>query len=215
MQRSAVVYRLDKRDLEAKVKQIENSLKPFIDQVVTPDPNFSSQIPKGYFKISYFISWITIIFLIYFQGKSKNAHSLVNILAESISNFLECANGLCIDYPDVKDDLNQEINKIRDVSQSLLSSAKEFAIEPFSMQKRVYMGSQARILLNSVARLMAIADMIDSLTAHSLIDTMFRFLGAMKMAKSEKEFLAHFRAYGENLRDLLNISPKFIQVILN
>lgn len=77
------------------------------------------------------------------------------------------------------------------------------------------MGSQARILLNSVARLMAIADMIDSLTAHSLIDSMFRFLGAMKMAKSEKEFLAHFRAYGENLRDLLNISPKFIQVILN
>ena len=46
----SIVYRLDKRDLEKKVKQVENSLKPFIDQVVTPDPNLSSQIPKGYIK---------------------------------------------------------------------------------------------------------------------------------------------------------------------
>lgn len=46
-----VVYRLDKRDLEKKVKQIEDSLKPFIDQVVTPDPKFSSQISKGLFLI--------------------------------------------------------------------------------------------------------------------------------------------------------------------
>lgn len=74
------------------------------------------------------------------------------------------------------------------------------------------MGSNARILLSSVARLLAIADMIDSYKASSLVDEMFKSLGAMKMAKKESEFLAHFRSYGENLRDLLNLAPKFVQV---
>ena len=141
-----------------------------------------------------------------------NAHSLVKFLSDSISHFLDAARSLCNDYPDVRADLNAEINKISDVSASLQAAATEFANEPYSSQKRVFMGSQARVLLMAVARLMTIVDMIDSFTAASLIEQMFKGLGAMKMARGEKEFLALFHAYGQSLRDLLNIAPKLVQV---
>lgn len=141
-----------------------------------------------------------------------NAHTLVKFLSDSIGQFLEAAQALCLDYPDVRADLNAEINKIRDVSASLVGAANEFANEPYSTQKRVYMGSQARILLMAVARLMTIVDMIDSFAAGSLVEQMIKSLGAMKMARSEKEFLALFHQYGQSLRDLLNIAPKLIQV---
>lgn len=134
-------------------------------------------------------------------------------MSESISEFLKVASTLCIDYPDVKGDLNLEISKVREVSEKLVAAANDFANEPYSTQKRVYMGSHARILLNSVARLMAIADMIDSIAAHLLVESMLKSLGAMKMARTDREFLSLFREYGENLRDLLNQAPKFAHVL--
>lgn len=190
-QNSSVIFRLDKRDLERKVKLVEDSLKPFIDQVVTPDPNFSAQITKG---------------------RSRNAQILVQNLSDAISQFLASSHQLCLDYPDVKADLSLEINKIKDISQNVVDASFEFAKDPSSSQKRVYMGNNARILLNSVARLLAIADMIDSFSIVAIVEEMQRGLGAMKLAKVEKEFLAIFKSYGENLRNVLNIAPKSIQV---
>lgn len=45
-------FRISKCDLERKLKIVEESLKPLIDQVITPDPNYSSKISKGKYILS-------------------------------------------------------------------------------------------------------------------------------------------------------------------
>lgn len=41
------VFRIDKREFDKRLRLVEESLKPFIDQVVTPNPDFSARITKG------------------------------------------------------------------------------------------------------------------------------------------------------------------------
>lgn len=190
---SVTAFRLDKRDLERKVKLVEDLRKPFIDQMVTPDPNFSAQMPKS---------------------RTRNAQTLVQNLSDAISQLLNTSHQLCLDYPELKADLSLEINKIKDISQKVIDSSYEFANDSSSSQKRVYMGNNARILLSSVARLLAIAEMIDSFSIMSIVEKMQKILETMKLTKTEKEFLAIFKTYDENVKSVLNmIAPKFIQVL--
>ena len=46
-------------------------------------------------------------------GKSKNVHNLVEFLSESISNFTQQTNSLSGEYPEIKAELNQEINRFK------------------------------------------------------------------------------------------------------
>ena len=60
-------FAINKKDLETRTRLIEESLQPLINHILTPNQNFSSHLLKG---------------------KSKNAHTLVEYLNESIKEFL-------------------------------------------------------------------------------------------------------------------------------
>ncbi len=61
----------------------------------------------------------------------------------------------------MRDELTKALHDVKLCGDTMANAAKEFADDPFSSQKRAYMVGTARELLNAVARLLAIADMID------------------------------------------------------
>lgn len=184
------VFRIDKRDLEAKVNAIQESLRPLIDKLVTPDLNYKRPV-----------------------GMARDGQQLVRTLSESVEEFLNVCRQLTVDYADVKDDLEPEISRVREVADQAIKASSDFVAEASSSQRRTNMQSNARKLLNSVARMLALADMIDAyILVTRLIETMKQLLVKMKAAKTNEQFMEHFKAYGQHLKELLNFTSKAIQV---
>lgn len=176
---------LDKKNLENRVEKIKKSLEPFINQLLTPNPKFSALLKKG---------------------QSRNVHNLVKFLNESIDNFTKHSNQLVVDYPDIKDDLEKEINNFKSKGEVSLRLSKAFADEPLSSQSRKEMANAQRELLNAVARLLAISDMIDEFSVIRVIETIQKTIVTMKKTTKEEEFISVFKSYTNVLRDLFNLT---------
>jgi hypothetical protein len=176
---------IDKTDLESRVKIIEKSLEPFIAQILEPNPKFSAQIKKG---------------------QSRNVHNLVRFLNESIQNFLLHSQEISKEFPSIQNQLNAEIDRVKSTGNEALRVSDIFARDPVSSSKRKEMGLAQRDLLNAVARLLSIADMIDEFSVVRIVDKLQKIVSNMKNAKKEDEFLQHYKGYAENLKDLLNLS---------
>jgi len=183
---------LDKNDLDNRVRQIEKSLEPFITQILEPNPKFSAQIKKG---------------------QSRNVHNLVRFLNESIENFLFHSKEISQEFPSIQIQLNAEIESVKSKGNEALRVSSIFASDPISSSKRKDMGLAQRDLLNAVARLLAIADMIDEYSIVRIIDKLQKIVNNMKQATKEDEFLVHYKGYAENLKDLLNLSHNKQEVI--
>jgi catenin alpha len=95
------------------------------------------------------------------KGRSKRAHVLVQELIEATNHFLKQGNEIAQENPDMKDELAKALNDVKLCGDMMAGASKDFADDPFSSQKRANMVAAARELLNAVARLLAIADMID------------------------------------------------------
>ena len=176
---------IDKTDLESRVKIIEKSLEPFIAQILEPNTKFSAQIKKG---------------------QSRNVHNLVRFLNESIQNFLLHSQEISKEFPSIQNQLNAEIDRVKSTGNEALRVSDIFARDPVSSSKRKEMGLAQRDLLNAVARLLSIADMIDEFSVVRIVDKLQKIVSNMKNAKKEDEFLQHYKGYAENLKDLLNLS---------
>lgn len=183
---------LDKKNLELKVKYIEKSLEPFINQILLPDPKISASL---------------------FKGKSKNANHLIEFLDKSIDNFICKSNEISLEYPEIQMDILNEIKHFKEHGNKLNEASKEFLSDPTSSKKRTSMGNRAKQVLNSVARLLAIIDMIDSYLISKVTEKMQKLLICMKSSKNEEEFLSYFTNYGQNLKDLLNLTFNTLKVI--
>ena len=178
-------FTLNSNDLELRVKLIEKSLEPFINQMLMPNPHYSAQIKKGH---------------------SRNIQNLVTFLNDSINNFIKHSNHICNEYPSLKIELSKEINNLKAKGDEAIKESGLFANDPLSSSRRKEMANGQKNLLHAVARLLAIADMIDEYSIVKIIDRIQIVVNSMKKTTNEDEFLKHYKSYAENLKDLLNLT---------
>lgn len=82
-----------------------------------------------------------------------------------------------------------------------------------SSDKRVKLVRIARDLLNSVTRIMAVADILDSKKSARIRKDMERELAFMQSSLNQQELLEHFKAYGEFYKEMMDFTSTTIQVI--
>jgi hypothetical protein len=184
-------FAINKKDLESRTKQIEISLQPLINHILTPDPNFSSHLLKG---------------------RSKNAHMLVDYLNKSICEILTKSREISGEYPDVKVEIDTEIENVRRAGTRAVESSSLFAKEPYSSKLRKEMGNTSNDLLRAVGRLLAIADMIDEYHLGQLVAIIETDLYNMRVSTKTEEVVTNFISYSHNLRGLISLSDRLVQV---
>ena len=182
---------LDKANLDIKTKKIEQSLLPWINQLVKPDPKFSAWIPKG---------------------KSKSIPFLLSILIESIDTFALKSNEIADEFPEIQKELKKELANVKDCGNKTIEASNKFTSEPTVSEKRISLSVNAQKLLCAVARVLAIVDLIDEQSIVRYIEAMLKTLMIMKKCKKDSEFMTHFKEYGQNLKNLLNNINKSVEV---
>lgn len=182
-------FRLDRRDMESRAKLIEESISSL-------NSTTASTCSKS--------------------GASqalKSANNLVQFLSDSIGEFLECGTRLATEHAEVRNELNNEVNRLRDgAARELIQAARAFAAEPSSAMKKNQMGASARLLLNSVSRVLAIAEMIDSHVIRPLVESISQALQDMSRMRSIEEFVPAFKSYSDDLKSLINLCSRALQV---
>lgn len=182
-------FRLDRRDMESRAKLIEESISSLNS---TTASTCSKSGPNQ---------------------TLKSANNLVQFLSDSIGEFVECGTLLATEHAEVRNELSSEINRLRDgAARELVQAARAFAAEPSSVMKKNQMGASARLLLNSVSRVLAIAEMIDSHVIRPLVESISQALQDMCRMRSIEEFVPAFKSYSDDLKSLINLCSRALQV---
>ncbi len=123
------------KQFEAKLKQIEKNLEPLINQITSPS---SGQFGSN--------------------SKSLGAQKLVDILNDSIVNFLTASENILNEetssYLIAEFQIGEELNKFRLSSNQMIQISKIFSTDPSSSDRRLQMIQKARELLSSVSQLL-------------------------------------------------------------
>jgi hypothetical protein len=187
-------FAVDKARLNQRTKEIEHSLFPWINQLVQPDPRVSASICKG---------------------KSKNVSFLVNFLIDSIDKFVLKGNEIAGDFGiEIEAELRKEITSVKECGNKTIEAAYKFATEPTVPEKRVTVSANAEKLLRGVARVLAIADFIDTQSIVGFVRSMLEILGLMRGSSNDYAFMHNFKTYTQELKHLLNHLNKTLEVIL-
>ena len=121
------------KQFETKLKQIEKNLEPLINQITSPS--------SGQFG----------------SNKSLSAQKLVDILNDSIVNFLTASENILNEetssYLIAEFQIGEELNKFRLSSNQMIQISKIFSTDPSSSDRRLQMIQKARELLSSVSQL--------------------------------------------------------------
>lgn len=181
----------NKKDFELKLRQIEKSLEPLINQITTPTGCFG-------------------------RNKSTSAQILVKFLNESIENFLNNSiNVLSENSANILEvQIANEIDAFRLKSNQMMQLSRNFANDPGSSEKRVVMIQRSRELLGYVARILAIADLIDLKQLNVVLEQIEINLNLMKNSTCQEELMTHFKSYGLNFKELINYTKKALNVNL-
>lgn len=142
------------------------------------------------------------------RGRSKRAHILVESVIQAIETFLQQGQELAQEHPDMRDELYKCINDVRDSGNQMAETSRDFANDPLSSHKRMIMIKASRDLLNSISRLLTIADMIDVNILLRTIQIVQQDLNNLKNSSNQDELTHHFKNYGRNLIELTNQAGK-------
>ena len=138
---------------------------------------------------------------------------IVEFFDDSIKEFLNQSQEISNEYPDVKTEIDKEIENVMQKGIKTSEASRSFAYEPFSSEKRKIMANSSNDLLKAVGRLLAIADMIDEHYLGNLLFLIQTDLINMKTSHLFEEFVKNFISYSFNLKELVNVSDRLIQVI--
>jgi len=123
------------------------------------------------------------------KGESKKALILVQALEVANENFVWRGESLADEVPEAKQDVVQAVDNIRLCGSAMSQSARDFAADPCSQEKRGRMVVDARQLLSAVARLLIIADMIDVHLLMSFVYKVNADLDFIRVLKSPTELM--------------------------
>lgn len=142
------------------------------------------------------------------KGRSKRAHSLVEYLIDAIENFLRQGAEIVQENAEMREDLMQCINEIRQTGNLMAETSRDFVNDPLSTQKRMVMVKASRDLLNAISRLLTLADMLDANVLIRAIQVVQQDLSNLKNSSNQDELTHHFKNYGRNLIELTSLSGK-------
>lgn len=135
-------------------------------------------------------------------GRSKRAHILVESVCEAIETFIRQGADIAQENPEVSEEIMQTIAQIRANGNEMAETARDFANDPLSSQKRLVMIKASRDLLNTVARLLSVADMIDINILMRSIQLVQQDLNNLKNSSNQDELTHHFKIYGRDVVEL-------------
>jgi len=184
-------FTIDKRNLEERIRQIEASLQPLINHMVTPNEEISMYLKTG---------------------KSKNVHNLVEFLSESVTHFTQQTNSLSDEYPEIKVELNLEINRFKTNGNKAIHAAAEFAQNPSKLQTRKSLADASRDLLTALARILALVGMIDEHLLMEIVENLKASLVKLKSSRDESDFMQHLNNYTQSLKDFISLSDRTVKV---
>ncbi|CAF0941980.1 unnamed protein product [Brachionus calyciflorus] len=184
--------KIDKKLFEEKFEFILELLEPLINQLLVPNPKLSNVL-----------------------GISRSAKYLLKFLDESLSQFAKKSIELSHEFQSFHKDLTDEISKFKENGIVLKSCSIEFVQDPTNSKKRSLMANQAKLVLVSTARILALFDLIDQTKLIQVVQEMTRIIQKMKIITSEKEFISEFKIYGDSLKIFLNISQNLIENMKN
>jgi catenin alpha len=191
----------DNGNFEIKSKTVEALLQPLLTQLNSLGISSSSSSNTNS-AANYSVSTSTSKSSK--KGRSKRANLLVESLVESIENFLRHGTEIAQENDEMRAELLQCINDIRISGNIMIESSRDFASEPTSSQKRLLMAEVSRDLLNSIAQLLSVADIIDANSLLRSIQAVQQDLINLKNSSNQDELTHHFKNYGRNLIDLTN-----------
>ena len=108
----------------------------------------------------------------------------------------------------MREELMQSIGVVRAAGNTMAETSREFANDPLAAQKRAVMTKASRELLNAVARLLTIGDMIDLNLMLKAIQAVQQDLANMKNSNNQDELTHNFKNYGRDAFELTNLAGK-------
>jgi hypothetical protein len=196
----------DNVNFEIKSKTVEALLQPLLTQLnslgISSTSSGHSNLSSGNYSSSTANSKSSK------KVRSKRANLLVESLVESIENFLRHGTEIAQENDEMRNELLQCINDIRISGNIMIESSRDFASEPTSSQKRLLMAEVSRDLLNSIAQLLSVADILDANSLLRSIQAVQQDLINLKNSSNQDELTHHFKNYGRNLIDLTNKTGK-------
>ena len=173
-------------NFEEKFNFILKSLEPLINQILVPDAKFA------------------------LNGKSHSARHLIKFLNKSLEEFANKSAEISLELSTYKLELGEEISKFRKAGAILTQTAVDFVADPLNAKKRILLGNQSKPVLVSLARILALFDLIDQKTLLMVVHEMRRILKIMKLTVSEKDFIYEFKSYGKQMKEFLDTSQNVI-----
>lgn len=187
-------------ELSYQSKTVESLIAPIINQLnqlnLASNPQTSSTLLKRK------------------KGTSKKANYLVDSLIKSIELFMHHANDMAQENAEYRDEIMRCIEDIRQHGNLMIEASRDFSLDPLSVQKRLHMVKISKDLLNSIAALLQIGDLIDSNLLIQSIQLVKQDLIKLKQSNNQDELAANFKNYGSDLIDLTNLAGKR-QALLN
>jgi catenin alpha len=187
--------------MDMSSKTVEALLGPLIDQI-----NSMALATNG--AVANTTSASNNIFNSSRKGRSKRAQYLVEALVEAIESFLRQSGEIAQENPEMSNELMDSIGDIRTVGNSVVETARDFVNEPISSQKRAQVVKSAHELLNAIARLLTLADVIDINTLMRCMQSVQQDLQNLKTSSNQDELTHHFKTYGRDLVELANLAGK-------
>jgi len=170
--------RWDPSSLEIKTLSVENTLTPLVMQVTTL-VNTSS--PSNYPK-----------------GRSKKAAILVSAVEKATEALIKRGTEIAEQHSEHKEDMESVLNDTRQAGNEMSTTAREFADDPCSSQKRAAMVTAARALLCALTRLLILADMVDASALLNALRSVQYDLSMIQKASSDEELRKYFQMLGPN-----------------
>jgi hypothetical protein len=176
-------------DFYTDLNLIENSLRPFIENATVPNESNP-------------------------RSSAKNLKQLVIHLINSAEAFMNVATDVFKDHVETQPKIINELDRLSLAIAQTVTTSKEFTREPCSIEKRVKLIGNARYLLSSIARIMAIADMISNKTNsfHDIKLSLERELTNMQLANNNESLNESFQSYTQSFNDLMKFTSQQIEV---
>ena len=188
-----VQYVWNKKDLDVKAKSVERSLRPFINKMTTlGETEIISRHRKA--------------------RAMKDGTALVMSVIEALKNLTNEALEVSKETPEMRKEFEKAASEVKVSGDRFVDSGREFIKEAKSSAKRAVMVQHGRELLGAVARLLAIADMVDLRLVSTVAEGLRKDLMALRSVRTEQEFQTVFKSYSQSLDKLMVITSKKLKV---
>lgn len=141
-------------------------------------------------------------------GRSKRAQVLVAAVEKATENFIIKGEEIARESHEYSSKMIEAVNEVRDAGHKMSEAARQFAEDPCSSAKRSQMVREARNLLNKVAGLLVLADMMDASNLLKSLEAVEQDLNNVAGSNSQEELQENYNRLQANAKNLIYHAAK-------